>query len=406
MAVGLSHPEELPAVEGLRLSTTSAGIYKKSRPDIVLIGLSEDARCSAVFTKNTFAAAPVVIAKEHITQSNIRYCLINAGNANAGTGKAGLEAASSICSELARLTHCSIKNILPFSTGVIGEPLPIDKIFRSLPVLFEKQGNGTWLDAARAIMTTDTVPKAISKKVTLENTEITINGIAKGAGMIRPDMATMLAFIGTDAKVEGRVLDQLLATAVEQTFNRICVDGDTSTNDACVLMASGKASNKVVTTIKSKSYGILRDAVVEVCSKLAQSIVRDGEGASKFITIEVHGGKTGKECLHVGYAVATSPLVKTAFYASDPNWGRILAAVGRSGINNLNIDNISLYLNDVLVVEQGGRSPGYSEEAGCAVMKNDEITVRIFLNRGDCTETLWTCDLSHEYVRINAEYRT
>lgn len=406
MAVGLFPPDQLPGIKGIRLSAISAGIYKDSRPDLVLVELAEGSNCSAVFTKNSFAAAPVLIAKEHIAESKPRYCLINAGNANAGTGQSGLDRARLICIELAKLACCKNENILPFSTGVIGEPLPSAAICRALPGLYKSLQENAWLDAARAIMTTDTMPKAVTKSIKIDNVVVRVNGIAKGAGMIRPDMATMLAFVGTDAKVDAGILDQLLEEAVGKSFNRICVDGDTSTNDACVLMASGQAPNPVINSIDSVGYELFRNAVTEVCRELAQFIVRDGEGATKFITIDVEEGRTENECLSVGYAVATSPLVKTAFFASDPNWGRILAAIGRSGIEDLTIENICLYLNDVKVVDDGGKSEDYSEEAGLDVMKNDEITVRILLNRGDCMERIWTCDISHEYIRINAEYRT
>lgn len=406
MAVGLYPPDQLPCIEGIRLSAVSAGIYKRTRPDLALIELAEGSNCSAVFTKNSFAAAPVQIAKDHIAKSNTRYCLVNAGNANAGTGLSGMDGGRSTCNELARLSHCTTENVLPFSTGVIGEPFPTETICRALPELYANLQADAWLDAARAIMTTDTVPKAVSKTVVIDNIEIKINGIAKGAGMIRPDMATMLAFIATDARVDKGVLDRLLTVSAGKSFNRVCVDGDTSTNDACVLIATGKAFNNEVNSINTGSYETLSNAISDVCSELAQSIVRDGEGATKFITIDVEGGKTADECLAVGYAVATSPLVKTAFFASDPNWGRILAAVGRSGIENLSIEGVCLYLNGVKIVEGGGRCITYTEEAGLEAMKNNEITVRIVLDRGDFSETLWTCDLSQEYVRINAEYRS
>lgn len=406
MAVGLSEPEMLPPVPGLRLSAGSAGIYKKLRPDLVLIELVKGARASAVFTENRFAAAPVLLAREHIGADVPLYCLINAGNANAGTGKAGLDAVAKICGELANIADCRLSNILPFSTGVIGEPLPAEKICRYLPVLYANLAEDAWLQAARAIMTTDTVAKAVTRQVMIDGVYVTINGIAKGSGMIRPDMATMLAFLGTDANISQSVLDEMLGKAIECSFNRICVDGDTSTNDACLLMATGTAGNSEINSFSSDSYASLSEVVTEVCTVLAQAIVRDGEGASKFITIEVEGGRSRDECLNAGYAVATSPLVKTAFYASDPNWGRILAAVGRCGIDDLDINNIELYLNDVAVVERGGRTESYTEEAGTAAMKGAEITVRIRMNRGSVSETLWTCDLSHEYVRINAEYRS
>jgi len=371
-----------------------------------LIALPEGGRCSAVFTRNAFAAAPVTVARQHLKTGKARYCLINAGNANAGTGRAGLHAAMHTCESLAEICGGDIEEILPFSTGVIGEPFPEEKVAHSLPALYEKLEEDNWLEVACAIMTTDTLPKARSEIIDINGSKITITGVAKGAGMIRPDMATMLAFIGTDARIEQGLLDYMLGQAVAVSFNRICVDGDTSTNDACVLMASGTSGMQEITDSNSESYQLLQEAVSRVCEELARSIVRDGEGASKFITVEIRGGRSSSEALQVGYAIGTSPLVKTAFYASDPNWGRILAAVGRSGIEDLDIDGVSLYLNDVLVVTQGGRSPAYTEEAGVREMQQDEITVRVELGRGNCSEMIWTCDLSHEYVRINAEYRS
>lgn len=406
MAVGLQPPQQVLKVPGIRLGAVSAGIGKAQRPDLALIELADGGVCSAVFTRNAFAAAPVRIARSHLEQRMPRFCLINAGNANAGTGAAGLQSAEAICEGLAQAVDCDREAILPFSTGVIGEPLPVDRIQRSLAPLYTRLEEDAWMDAARAIMTTDTLPKAVSRQVVIDATPVTVTGIAKGAGMIRPDMATMLAFIGTDAKMDRNIADRLLSRAVTASFNRICVDGDTSTNDACVLLASGAAPMKTVDSVESSGYDLLCDALEDVCAELARAIVRDGEGATKFITIHVTGGGTAEECRQAAYAVATSPLVKTACYASDPNWGRILAAVGRAGIADLDIEGVSLYLGEVLVAEKGGLSGTYTEADGLEVMQREEIEITIELNRGDCRETVWTCDLSHEYVRINAEYRT
>ena len=404
MAVGLIAPQSLPAIAGIRIGAVSAGLYGKPRPDLALIELAENSTCAAVFTRNAFAAAPVIVAREHLQREGVRYCLINAGNANAGTGTAGLENARRCCTAAAGRDRA--ESVLPFSTGVIGEPLPIAKIEAALPALHAALDEDNWLALAGAIMTTDTVAKGLSHTVEIDGVPVTVTGTAKGAGMIRPDMATMLAFIATDAAIEQPLLDDMLRRAVAKSFNRICVDGDMSTNDACVLMASGKAPLPLLRDASAPACQILQEAVDTVAAGLARAIVRDGEGATKFITVSVEEGATEVECLAAAYAVATSPLVKTAFFASDPNWGRILAAVGRAGLRDLDINRVSLYLDEVCIASYGGRDPSYTEEAGRRVMQRDEIRMRILLGRGEAAETVWTTDLSHEYVRINAEYRT
>lgn len=407
MAVGLKPAQALLPVSGISLSATSAGIYNKKRDDVVLIHFSDFANIGAVFTKNAFAAAPVVVAKQNlITGKKHQFCLINAGNANAGMGNKGIKDTLETCIKLAELANCSPDSIVPFSTGVIGVDLPVDKINTSLSVLLESLDEKNWEMCSKAIMTTDTMPKGISKQIKLDNKTITITGIAKGSGMIRPDMATMLAFIGTDAAVEKEILDTILLDSVNKTFNRICVDGDTSTNDACVLIATGGSGNKSVSHKSDKNYSVLNKAINEICEYLAEAIVRDAEGASKFVTINVTRGVSKQECLDVAYTIARSPLVKTAFFASDPNWGRILAAVGYAGLDNLDLSRINIYINDYCIVRNGSRSTDYTEKGGSDVMKADEIQLDIDLGRGESMETVLTCDLSHEYVRINAEYRS
>jgi glutamate N-acetyltransferase/amino-acid N-acetyltransferase len=406
MAVGLTPPQELPAITGIRIATASAGIYAQARPDVALIELGERAACAAVFTRNAFAAAPVIVAREHLRQSSVRYCIINAGNANAGTGVAGMDDARRVCAVVAEQGKCRSEAVLPFSTGVIGEPLPVSGIEGVVPALHAGLQEDNWPALSHAIMTTDTIPKGVSRRVLIDGSPVTVTGVAKGAGMIRPDMATMLAFIATDAAVDGKLLDGMLREAVAKSFNRICIDGDMSTNDACVLLATGEAALPPIADGDSPVRHALQKTVDAVAMTLAQAIVRDGEGATKFITVSVEGGATREECLAVAYAVATSPLVKTAFYASDPNWGRILAAVGRAGLEGLDITGVSLYLDDVCIASGGGRDPGYTEQAGREAMRRDEIRVRIVLGRGEAAETVWTSDLSHEYVRINAEYRS
>ena len=384
-------------VDGVRLAAGSAGIYGKARDDLALFEICEGAGVSAVFTRNRFCAAPVTVARGHLKRAPARYLLVNAGNANAGTGARGVDDAMQVCATLAGPAGCAPEAVLPFSTGVIGEYLPVDIICRALPGLVGNLADDAWPDCARAIMTTDTRPKGCSVQLAVGEETVTVTGIAKGAGMIKPDMATMLAFIATDAAVSRGALDRMLKTAVDQSFNRICVDGDTSTNDACVLVATGK---------RAAAYEQLQGMVTEVCIELAREIVRDAEGATKFVTIRVENAGSEAECAAVAEAVSTSPLVKTALFASDPNWGRILAAVGRSGVGELDINRVSLYLDDVCVVRNGARAGDYTEEKGTAAMQKDEIGIRIDLGQGRASACYWTCDLSHDYVTINAEYRT
>ena len=404
MAVGLKDLSYLSPVPGIRLAVAAAGICYKDRDDIVVIEACEGSSCAGVFTKNAFCAAPVVISKQHMNEAATRVLLINSGNANAGTGKKGMQAAADCCESVAKVMNCVSNQVLPFSTGVIGQSLPVDRIQSVVPSLIDNLNEDNWNAAAQAIMTTDTVAKGVSLKLDIEGKPITITGIAKGSGMIRPDMATMLAFIATDAEVDNVLLQECLNQASNQSFNRITVDGDTSTNDACMLLASGQSRVKIEKD--SKALQLFLDAVADVALTLAQSIIRDGEGVTKFITVEVNQGRNEQECLDVAYTVAHSPLVKTAFFASDPNWGRILAAVGRAGVENMVLEDISIYLDDVCIVEQSGRADSYTEEQGQAVMSQDEITIRINLNRGEVNETIWTTDFSYDYVKINAEYRT
>lgn len=405
MAVGLDQPVELRPIRGIRLASTDSGIGYGDRDDLVLIEIALGSHTVAVFTKNAFCAAPVVLAKEHLSRANPRFLLINSGNANAGMGDDGLSDALSCCQRLAQLGEYSIEQILPFSTGVIGERLPVDRIIRALPDLMARLAHDGWLTAAAAIMTTDTVPKGISKTIDIDGKIVTLTGIAKGAGMIRPDMATMLCFVATDMLVPQRRLDGLLKQVVAGSFNSISVDGDTSTNDACVLIATGQ-SGVVLEDDNDPVYEVFLRALKEVMTDLALSIIRDGEGATRFITIKVENAVDKEEARQVAYTVAHSPLVKTAFFAGDPNWGRILAAVGRAGVEHLDTKQVEIYLDEVPIVRAGAADPNYSEMAGQNVMRKSEITVRIILNRGDQEAIIWTTDLSHEYVRINAEYRT
>jgi glutamate N-acetyltransferase/amino-acid N-acetyltransferase len=390
----------------VRLAAASAGIYRRARPDLCLIEMAAGGSAAAAFTTNAFRAAPVVVAREHLDATAPRYCLINAGNANAGTGARGLDAARRCCSALAGAAGCSVREVLPFSTGVIGEHLPVDLITAALPGLLGRLRPDAWTECARAIMTTDTVPKGRSTRIGIDGRTVTVTGIAKGAGMIHPDMATLLAFIATDAAVAAPVLDGMLHDCLSESFNRISVDGDTSTNDACIVLASGGAGNAMIAGAESPGAATLRRALGEVCTGLAQAIVRDGEGATKFVTITAEQGLDEAECLRVCRAVATSPLVKTAFFASDPNWGRILAAVGRAGVPGLDISVVQVFLGDVCIVNGGARAEDYTEAAGQRVMAQRDIPVRIVLGRGAAAASLWTCDFSTEYVRINAEYRT
>jgi glutamate N-acetyltransferase/amino-acid N-acetyltransferase len=404
-------PVDLLAIPGVRIGATEAGIRKAGRLDLTVLLIDAGASVSGVFTQNRFCAAPVQVCREHLAHCagaglSVRALLINTGNANAGTGQQGLQRARATSAALAQALAIQHQQVLPFSTGVIMEQLPYERIVAGLPkALADAQANH-WGRAAQAIMTTDTVPKAFSTKVQISGTTVSITGISKGAGMIRPNMATMLGFIATDACVAPSLMQQLARDLAEASFNRVTVDGDTSTNDSLVVIATNKAAHAPITSLDSVEGRTLKAALLDIAQKLAQAIVRDGEGATKFITIQVEGGRSGEECRKVAYAIAHSPLVKTAFFASDPNLGRILAAVGYAGIDDLDQSGIDLYLDDVLVAVQGGRNPAYREEDGQRVMRQSEITVRVLLGRGSASDTVWTCDLSHDYVTINADYRS
>jgi glutamate N-acetyltransferase/amino-acid N-acetyltransferase len=395
----------MTGVPGIRLATTAAGIRYKGRDDLLLIELADGGSCAAVFTRNAFCAAPVVIAREHLAAGAVRYLLINAGNANAGTGDSGLRAARETCRLLADAAGCEAGQVLPFSTGVIGEDLPLNPFARAVPGLLDSLTESAWGQAAAAIMTTDTVAKLASRRVALSSGAVTITGIAKGSGMICPDMATMLAYVATDARVPDGLLQKILGDAVNQSFNRITVDGDTSTNDACVLLASGASGVNIEHPDDPDGCQFV-EAVNGVCAELAEMIVRDGEGATKLVRLRVESAGSPGEAADVAYTVAHSPLVKTALFASDPNWGRILAAVGRAGVANLDVSRVRIWLGNVCIVRDGGRDPGYTEQAGQAVMSESEIEIRIDLDRGDATCEVLTCDLSYDYVKINAEYRS
>ena len=383
-----------------------AGIRKAGRKDLLVISLAQGASVAGVFTRNRFRAAPVTIAVEHMQRTSPRALIVNTGCANAGTGQEGLKRATQVCEAVGAILECDASAVLPFSTGVIMEKLPVDRIVAALPDCIKALSETGWLDAAEAIMTTDTVPKAVSRVIEIDGHKVAVTGIAKGSGMIRPDMATMLGFIATDATVAPGALKVMLEHACQRSFNCITVDGDTSTNDSLMLIATAKVQTVVISGTGSDAYTRLCDAVTEVCTVLAQMLIRDAEGASKFITVEVEAGTDERECRAVAYAIAHSPLVKTAFFASDPNLGRILAAIGYAGIADLDVEAVELYLGDVLVAAKGGRAPGYKEEDGQAVMDQQEITVRVRLNRGTAKSTVWTCDLSHDYVSINADYRS
>lgn len=407
MAVGLEIPTMLYPVKGFELGVASAGIKKIGRKDVMVMRCCEGAQVVGVFTRNAFCAAPVIVSKRHLATANaIRYVVTNTGNANAGTGAQGIMAANAVCEALAAITGGPVESILPFSTGVIGEPLPVAKITAVLNQAIADLKEDNWLNAATAIMTTDTTPKGSSIRFEHQGRTITVTGISKGAGMICPNMGTMLGYIATDAKVAKPVLQALLTDAANKSFNRITIDGDTSTNDSCLLIATGNTELTEITETKGDYFDKLKVAVFTVAMELAQAIVRDGEGATKFVTVAVNGGKTHQECLAVAYAIAHSPLVKTALYASDPNWGRILAAIGYAGVEDLAVNNVDIFLDNVQLVAQGGRAKSYTEEQGAHIMQQAEFTIRVELNRGACQETIWTTDLSHEYVKINAEYRT
>ncbi|MDR5901372.1 bifunctional glutamate N-acetyltransferase/amino-acid acetyltransferase ArgJ [Halomonas icarae] len=405
MAVGDASFPAMPAISGLRLGTAMAGIKKSGRRDLVVIEAPEGARVAGAFTRNAFCAAPVTVAREHLASGEVpRYLLVNTGNANAGTGEPGLRDARDCCAELARLTGVSARCVLPFSTGVIGEPLPMERLLAGLPGALDSLGDDaeSWLRAGEGILTTDTRPKGASVTLDIAGDKVVINGIAKGSGMIQPNMATMLAFVATDASLDQSLLDSLLREAVDRSFNCITVDGDTSTNDACVLISTQQGP-----VIEGESaLATFRTGLQHVMIELAQAIVRDGEGATKFVTLRVDGATSRQEALDVAFTVANSPLVKTALHASDANWGRILAAVGRAPVDDFDVSRVSIDLGDVRLVEGGGRASSYTEEAGSAVMAREEIPIRIALDRGDESATVWSTDLSHDYVSINADYRS
>ncbi len=409
MAVGLFEPDKIQPVAGIKLASVSAGIKKNDRDDLVVFVIDKSAACAATFTQNAFCAAPVTLAKKHLShyssEQTVRALLINSGNANAGTGETGKQNALQSCAWLAEKLQCSVEQVLPFSTGVIGEQLPMPVLQAGIDKVVGNLSEDNWLSAAKGIMTTDTIAKAVSKTIKIDSKVITISGMAKGSGMICPNMATMLSFITTDANIEASFLQQCLSDAVDDSFNSITIDGDTSTNDACVLIATAKANN---TQLNRKSVGarIFTDALNGVCQRLAQAIVRDAEGATKFVTIAVSQARSKAEAKNVAYTIAHSPLVKTALFASDPNWGRILAAVGRAGIEQLDISGVNIFLDDVCIVRSGGVDANYSEEKGQAVMNKEEIIIVVELNRGHDSAIIWTSDLSYDYVRINAEYRT
>lgn len=398
-------PEQLLPVAGVTLGIAEANIKKPGRKDLLVMALAEGTQVAGVFTQNRFCAAPVIVAKQHLAQS-VRALVINTGNANAGTGESGIAHAQTTCEALAKLLGLAPQQVLPFSTGVIMEPLPVERIIQGLPAAVSNCKADNWFHAAHAIMTTDIVPKAVSKQIPIKGKTITITGIAKGSGMIRPNMATMLGYVATDAAISQPMLQKLVQHAADRSFNRITVDGDTSTNDAFIVMATGKAGNKEIYNPHTEAFCLLQNAITDVAAELAKMIVRDGEGATKFITVQIEDGKSKEECAKVAYAIAHSPLVKTAFFASDPNLGRILAAIGYAGIGDLNVDGIQLYLDDVLVAEKGGRASDYREEDGQRVMNQAEITIRVVLNRGNASATVWTCDFSYDYVKINASYRS
>ncbi len=412
MAVNSPVPlaSNLKAVAGIELGYAEANIRKENRKDLLVMKLAQTSTVAGVFTKNRFCAAPVQVCQSHLddvgkTGLPIRALVINTGNANAGTGDAGLIAANATCLALSEMLECAPSQVLPFSTGVILEQLPVDRVVAGMPMAIANLKEDNWFGAAEAIMTTDTQPKAASRTVTIRGKKITMTGISKGAGMIKPNMATMLGYIAMDAKVPQDALNHMVREAADKSFNCITIDGDTSTNDSFILIATGM-HDLGITSIETQDYATLSAAVIDLAQELAQMIVRDGEGATKFMTITVEQGSSVDECRKIAYSIAHSPLVKTAFYASDPNLGRILAAVGYAGVDDLDVSKLNMYLDDVWVAQNGGRNPDYREEDGQRVMKQSEITVRVTLARGDASATVWTCDLSHDYVSINADYRS
>lgn len=406
MAVGDVTMPQMHVVKGVKIGSAEAYVRYQNRRDLVIFELAEGSHVAGVFTQNAFCAAPVHVCKAHLQVTNPRYLVINTGNANAGTGKVGLANAEATCIKLAELTNISQNEILPFSTGVIGEQLPIERLTAGLQPALDSLKEDAWLDAATGIMTTDTLPKGASEQFEIDGITYTMTGISKGAGMIRPNMATMLSYVATDAPISRELVQLLLKETVDVSFNRITVDGDTSTNDSCILIATGQAGGIEISSIDDSRYAVILDVLTRVMKRLAQLIIRDGEGATKFITITVEGGLNTQECCDIAYSIAHSPLVKTAIFASDPNWGRILAAIGYAGVKNLDVEKIQVWLDDVQICKDGGAAADYTEEAGARVMSQAEMLIRVNLGRGDAKDTVYTCDLSYDYVKINADYRS
>ncbi|TCB49775.1 bifunctional glutamate N-acetyltransferase/amino-acid acetyltransferase ArgJ [Acinetobacter sp. ANC 4779] len=406
MAVGDVTMPQMHVVKGVKIGSAEAYVRYQNRRDLVIFEFAEGSNAAGVFTQNAFCAAPVNVCKAHLQAGNPRYLVINTGNANAGTGKIGMANAEATCAKLAELAGVSESEILPFSTGVIGEQLPLERLMTGLQPALDSLRDDAWLDAATGIMTTDTLPKGASEQFELAGVTYTMTGISKGAGMIRPNMATMLSYVATDAPISRALVQQLLKTTVNVSFNRITVDGDTSTNDSCIFVATGQAGGTEITSTHDPRYAVVLEVLTRVMKRLAQLIVRDGEGATKFITVAVEGGADTQECCDIAYSIAHSPLVKTAIFASDPNWGRILAAIGYAGVKNLDVEKIQVWLDDVQICKDGGAAADYTEEAGARVMSQAEMTIRVDLGRGQAKDTVYTCDLSYDYVKINADYRS
>lgn len=410
MAVGDVTMPHMHVVKGVKIGSTQAYVRYPNRRDLVVFEFAEGSQVAGVFTQSAFAAAPVLLSKKHLNESSSaqqpRYLIINTGNANAATGKLGLENATKTCAKLAELAHVQPHQVLPFSTGVIGEQLPIERLLNGIQPALDTLDEASWIDAAFGIMTTDTVPKGASEQFELDGIIYTMTGISKGAGMIRPNMATMLSFVATDAPISQAMVQQLLQATVEHSFNRITIDGDTSTNDSCIFVATAQAGGNVIESSDDARYISVLEVLTRIMNRLAQLIVRDGEGATKFITVTVEGGANTQECCDVAYSISDSPLIKTALFASDPNWGRIVMAIGKAGIQNLDSSKVQVWLGDVQICLDGGANPDYTEEMGAAVMAEKEITIRVDLGRGQAKDTVYTCDLSYDYVKINADYRS
>lgn len=406
MAVGDVSMPHMHVVQGIKIGSAEAYVRYPNRRDLVVFEIAEGSTVAGVFTQSAFAAAPVQLCKKHLAENTPRYMIVNTGNANAATGDVGLQNAQKTCEHLANLAGVKTNQILPFSTGVIGEQLPIERMLKGVQPALDTLAEASWLDAAHGIMTTDTTPKGASEQFELDGVTYHMTGISKGAGMIRPNMATMLSYVATDAPISQELAEKLLRTTVEQSFNRITVDGDTSTNDSCIFIATGQAGGTQITSTEDSRYQVILDTLSRIMLRLAQLIIRDGEGATKFITVTVEGGENTQECCDVAYSTAESPLIKTALFASDPNWGRIVMAIGKAGVPNLDTRHVQVWLGGVQICLNGGANPNYTEEAGAAVMAEKEITIRIDLGRGSATDTVYTCDFSYDYVKINADYRS